>query len=62
MLTYLQDSFTSSYWRHRAEEARNIADPMANNDLRKSMLAVASHYDKLAEFTEKLERSPKPLR
>jgi hypothetical protein len=34
---------------------------MTNNDLRKSMLVVACHYDRMAEFTEKMERSPKLL-
>jgi hypothetical protein len=59
MLTSMQESFTSTYWRHPAEETRNIIDQMTNDALRKSMLAVARHYDRLAELTEKMERSPK---
>jgi hypothetical protein len=62
VLTSLPDSFTSAYWRHRAEEARKTTDQMTNNDLRKSMLELARHYDRMAQFTEKMERSPKPLR
>jgi hypothetical protein len=62
MLTSLPESFTSAYWRHRAEEARKIGDQMTNNDPRKSMLQVASQYERLAEFTEKMKRSRALLR
>jgi hypothetical protein len=37
------------HWRSRAEEARNIADQMADTHARDTMLGIAAGYDRLAE-------------
>jgi hypothetical protein len=47
---------TSAHWRDRAEDARVHAAEMLDPDSRRMMLVVASNYDKLAAYTEKLER------
>ena len=40
------------HWRARAEEARKLAELMAEEDLKWRMLRIASDYDKLAERAE----------
>ena len=36
------------HWRHRAEEARVLAEQMSDEIARKTMLKIADDYDKLA--------------
>jgi hypothetical protein len=40
------------HWRARAEEARKLAESMADEDSRWRMLRIASDYNKLAERAE----------
>ncbi len=47
---------TSVHWRDRAEDARAHAAAMLDPDSRRMMLEIAINYDKLAIYTEKLER------
>jgi hypothetical protein len=41
------------HWRDRAEEARRIAEDMADGDARRMMLDIAAGYERLAEHAEK---------
>ena len=43
----------SEHWRDRAEEARGIAENMADPEANRMMLDIASGYDRLAEHAEK---------
>jgi hypothetical protein len=55
-------NFTAAHWRDRAEEARAVAMALTDEKARQDMLAVASQYEKLAAFTEKLQdRGRKPI-
>ncbi len=47
--------FTVAHWRNRADEARAVAAALTDEKARRDMLAIASQYEKLAAFTEKLE-------
>lgn len=40
------------YWRAKAEEARAVADILANPAARQHMLSCAKSYDRLAELAE----------
>jgi hypothetical protein len=48
------------HWRDRAEEARAMADNLADPTAREAMLQVATGYDQLAEraAARKRERPP----
>jgi len=48
----LPKHFSSTYWRARAEETRQLAETMTNERLQRTLFDIASEYDKLAEFTE----------
>jgi phage shock protein A len=37
-----------AHWRERAEEARRLADELADPKARQTMLDIASSYDRLA--------------
>jgi hypothetical protein len=40
------------HWRQRAEEARAVAEQMADPEARRMMLNIADGYDKLAQRAE----------
>lgn len=40
-----------TYWRHRAEEARTIADRLDNAECKPIMSGIAESYQRLAELT-----------
>jgi hypothetical protein len=42
-----------AYWRERAEEARRIAEQLADAVAKQTMHDIARSYDNLAELTEK---------
>jgi len=44
-------------WRHRAEEARNVADSLDDPDRKRTMLKIAEEYERLAEVAAQLFRS-----
>jgi hypothetical protein len=37
------------HWRHRAEEARTIAEQMSDSPSKDAMLRIAKDYERLAE-------------
>ena len=41
-----------SHWRDRAEEARRIAEDMADKEAQRMMLNIAAGYDRLAQHAE----------
>jgi hypothetical protein len=41
-----------AYWRERAEEARRIAEELADAVAKQTMLEIARSYDNLAKITE----------
>jgi hypothetical protein len=47
------ESRPPEYWRSRAEEARAIAEKMADSFSRQMLESVAASYDKIAEWAEK---------
>ena len=49
-----------AHWRDRAEEARRIAEDMADREARRMMLDIDAGYDRLAEHAEK--RLPQGMR
>jgi hypothetical protein len=51
---------SAAHWRDRAEEARTRAAEMRDADCRRMMLEIASNYDQLAGYAEKLELDPLP--
>lgn len=55
----MSHQFSSAHWRQQAEEARVRAERMADEELRASMLEIASNYEKMAAFAEKLESWPR---
>jgi hypothetical protein len=46
-----------AHWRERADEARRVAETLADPKARKTMLEIAESYERLAERA--LLRSPK---
>ena len=40
------------HWRHRAEEARRMADLMSDVPLKEAMLRIAEEYEHLAKRAE----------
>ena len=40
------------HWRERAEEARRIAEDMADPDAKRMMLIIAAGYDRLAQHAD----------
>jgi hypothetical protein len=38
-----------AHWRERAEEARRVAETLADPKARQTMLEIAGNYDRLAE-------------
>jgi hypothetical protein len=36
------------YWRHRAEEARTLADELTDPEAKRKMLKIAEDYEKLS--------------
>jgi len=40
-----------AYWRERADEARRIAEQLADAVAKQTMLEIANSYDNLAVFT-----------
>jgi hypothetical protein len=38
-----------AHWRERAEEARRVAETLADPAARRTMLEIAESYDRLAE-------------
>jgi len=45
------------HWRHRAEEARALAEAMHDPNTRRIMLELAADFDELAERAEERHRS-----
>jgi len=49
---------TAQYWHERAEEVRVIAETMVETETKRTMIAIAKGYDRLAEHHRKrAERS-----
>jgi hypothetical protein len=44
------------HWRHRAEEARLLAEEMKDPKAREAMMRMAKDYDHIAERAEKQEK------
>jgi hypothetical protein len=42
-----------AHWRSRAEKARTNADQMKSPESRRTMLEIATRYDRLAELAER---------
>jgi len=40
------------HWRHRADEARSIAEQMSDSPSKEAMLRIANDYERLAERAE----------
>ena len=40
------------HWRERAEEARRIAEDMADQEAKRMMLSIAAGYDRLAQHAD----------
>jgi hypothetical protein len=40
------------HWRSRAEEARTVAEQLADPDAKRTMLRIAADYERLAENAE----------
>jgi hypothetical protein len=45
------DIYDPELWRHRAEEARNVADSSDDPDSKRTMLKIAEECERLAEVT-----------
>jgi hypothetical protein len=48
------------HWRHRAAEARALADNMHDEVSRQMMLRIAEDYDRLAERAQTRNGTPNP--
>ena len=48
----------AAHWRKRAEEARKLAEQM-DGDAKRSLLTIATEYDKLTERADKREQKAK---
>jgi hypothetical protein len=53
--TYLEDP---AHWRFRAEEARGMAEHIADPKSKQMMLDVAADYERLAKRAEERKSSP----
>jgi hypothetical protein len=40
------------HWRSRAEEARSVAEQLSDPESKRTMLRIASDYERLAEHAE----------
>jgi hypothetical protein len=49
----------SAYWRERAQEARRIADELADGVAKQTMLEIARSYDNLAAIAETEAKRPR---
>ena len=49
-----------SYWRDRAEEARVLAERLADEGAQETLRQVARCYDRLADRVQRALASPKP--
>jgi heptaprenylglyceryl phosphate synthase len=47
------------YWRARAEEARSIAEQMADAHTKAIMIGIAQSYDKIVKWVEERIRNPR---
>jgi hypothetical protein len=47
------------HWRQRAQEARRIADQLADPAARKTMHEIATSYERLAKLAATRQASPK---
>jgi len=52
MVTPPYEPFDAAHWRHRAEEARAVAEMMLGHSGRDEMLKIAHAYDHMAERAE----------
>jgi hypothetical protein len=43
----------AKHWRERAEEARNLANEMSDDEDKKRMLRMAADYEEMARRTER---------
>ena len=55
------------HWRRRADEARRVADMLADQPSKETMREIARSYDRIAEVAEKrpidgIGKGPKPGR
>lgn len=44
----MPEQLGADHWRERAKEARRLADQMADEEARSTMLKIAADYEKLA--------------
>ena len=51
--------YDPAYWRERAEEARRIADELADGVAKKTMLEIARSYDNLTAIAEAETNRPR---
>jgi DNA-binding ferritin-like protein len=47
------------YWRKRAEEARTLAEQMAEAHTKSLMLGIAASYEKIAKWAEQHRDEPR---
>jgi len=57
MTTNISDD--PEYWRKQAEEARSLAEQIADAYTKSIMLGVARSYDKIARWVEDRSRKPR---
>jgi hypothetical protein len=49
------------YWRDKAEEARNMAGEMTNEDSQQTLLGIAQQYEDLARLAEQEQQRERRL-
>jgi hypothetical protein len=52
----VQSQFDANYWHERAEEARSVAQAMADPKAKRQMLFIAEAYEHLADHAERTAR------